>query len=613
MEVFLEELRKFLVTDRKDPSKKVEVTRYVINPMDKPTAAIWGKFIPWTGKRGHGRLVDFAKQHFDKVIIASPTRKKTYNTKVDIFDDNQKEKIIRKATGLDFIRVDSSIPIRMFTRLIEAGIKRPVIIVGPDRIDEFKKYFIPYKPDNPSIEDPSHPDFGKGEYFYLKDRGDENTSATKVRQALLDGNKEDFLRLTGYGEDMWNMMQGMLEKKESRSFSFVGHYYLTEGGNVTVNGTSADKIPMDKISSKEFTQLRDEILGALRALNKEFEAKYDKPLFPKIEENIKSGKMFSGSTRPFFSRNHDEFKKHKKAVGDMDLQYPEELRPLLKEFLKANEGKKFGKMTFLGSGGASISQENTIFQSKVNPELVKNIQVDFEPTFYEDGVPNDFSTFAHYSSWKDIQSKVKGAFSKLLMRAVVSSKERLGDIAVQTPTGKISTSSKFNNPALRKFSVDKGMRVAFEPILDDKGNPEKTPEGKPLYKEIDTKKSVYERDIDDIFGFIFGQKPKGTEKKDFHSFVGLVALMKKYLDKDTVKTIFSSFMNIIWKEGQEITMSTNFDEDDIQVDDFETKKAAYDQFVKVFPELKMSDEELKAYVQPFYKHLKQGKIKKGLM
>ena len=600
----LERMIKINVPDRNDPSKNVEINRYIIDKKEKPTAVLFGKFAPFTGRKGHGRLVEFAKKHFDDVVIVSPTRKKK-DPKVDIFTDEQKQEIIEKATGLKFIRVDSSIPIRMFTRVIQAGIDRPVFIVGPDRIEGFKKFFKEYSPDNEGTEDPNDPDFGKGEYFFLEDRGDNETSGTKVRKALLDGNKKEFLRLTGYGEDMWRLMRGMLGMTESTVMRFDNFYYLTEGGNVKVNGTPAEKIPMDKISSKQFTELREEIIGALRALNKEFEKEYDKPLFPKFEENVKSGKLFSGSTRPFFLRAYDEFKRHKKAVGDMDLQYPEELRPLLKKFLKSAEGKKFGKMTYFGQGGRSPTQENTIFQSKVAPDIVKNIQIDFEPTFFEDGTPNEFSTFAHYSSWEDIKSKVKGAFSKLLMRALVSSKERLGDIAVQTPTGKISVSKKYANPSMRKFSVDKGMRVAFEPVLDDKGNIRKTPDGKPIYQEIDTKKSTYERDIDDIFAFVFGQKPTSAEKKDFHAYVGILKLIKKYLDKSLVKMIYDNFMRIIWKEGQELEQGPW--EDGIQVNDFDVKKAAYDQFVKVFPQFKMSDEELKKFVLPYYEALKGRK------
>jgi len=196
------------------------------------------------------------------------------------------------------------------------------------------------------------------------------------------------------------------------------------------------------------------------------------------------------------------------------------------------------------------------------------------------------------------------------MRALVASKERLGDIAVMTPTGKISKSVKFENPAMRKFSVDKGMRVAFEPVLDARGNIQKTPEGKPIYRELDTKKSVYSRDLDDIFAFVFGQVPKGNEKQQMHSFVGLLKLMKKYLDDDTVKMIFSSFLKIIWEKGQEIEVSSEFSEDGIQEKDFNVKKAAYDQFVKEFPSLKMKDDELKNFVIPFYIDLKGAKARR---
>lgn len=378
------------------------------------------------------------------------------------------------------------------------------------------------------------------------------------------------------------------------------------GGNVEIKNEKAHKIPLDKISIKEYKGLQKEIVDALRMFNKEFEKKYNKLLFPKFEENVKSGKLFSGSTRLFFEKPLDEFKKYKQFIGDIDLQYPDELKLLLKEFLKDVEGKKFREMTFFGAGGNSPTQENTIFKSSIIPNVI-NIQIDFEPTFFEDGVPNEFSIFAHYSSWKDIQNKVKGAFSKILLRALVSSKEKLGDVVIVTNTGKISKSKEFENPSLRKFSVDKGMRVAFEQVLNDDGKIKKSPDGKPMYKKIDTSVSTYERDVEDIFVFIFGKKASSKEIKDFYSFVGLLGLMKKYLDKNTIKDVFNSFMKIIWQVGQEITVSDNFDENGIQIEDFETKKSAYDQFVKVFPELKMSDKELKDFVLFFYQNLKKKK------
>ena len=607
----LERMIKVKVPDRNDPSKTVELNRYVIDKNEEPTAVVFGKFIPWTGPNGHGRLVDLAKKNFKNVVIVSPTRDKSFNPKVDIFNDKQKSEIIQKATGLKFIRVDSSIPIRMFTRVVQAGIDRPVFIVGPDRINDFKRYFIEYDKNNEGTEDSNNKDFGKGEYFFAESRGKDQTSGTKVRETLINNNKEEFLRLTGYyGDDMWNLMRNMLKDNkivERVNFKFDSFYYLTEGGNVKVKGQTSHKIPMDQITAKQFDEIKAEITETLKALNKSFQAKYKKPLFPNIDANIENGKLFSGSTRPFFTMKYDEYKRHKKYVGDMDLQYPEELDKELGAFLKDNEGKKFGKMTYFGEGGSSPTQYNTIFKSTVSPDLVENIQFDFEPTQWEIGSPSEFATFAHYSDWDDIKANVKGAFSKLLMRALVSSKERLGDIAVMTPTGKISKSVKFENPAMRKFSVDKGMRVAFEPVLDAKGNIQKTEEGKPIYKELDTKKSVYSRDLSDIFAFIFGQVPKGNEKQVMHSFVGLLKLMEKYLDKEMVKTVFSSFLKIIWEKGQEIEVTDEFNQEGIQEKDFEVKKAAYDQFIKVFPYLKMKEEALKKFVMPFYVDLKASK------
>lgn len=402
--------------------------------------------------------------------------------------------------------------------------------------------------------------------------------------------------------------------------NFYNHYYnLFEGGNVRLrkdvdmggnvvvdNDITADKIPLDKISTKEYNELREEIIQTLKALNKEFESKYKKPLFPNLESNIENGDLFSGSTKLLFTKPHEELKRYKKSIGDIDLQYPEDLRASLKEFLKDNEGKKFGKMIFLGSGGNSIIQFNTIFQSNIGIDLVKNLQFDFEPTQWEKDSPSEFAIFSHYADWKDIQNKVKGAFQKLLMRALVNSKEKLSDIVVMTPTGKISTSVKYDDPSMRKFSVDKGMRVAFEPVLDDKGNVKKT-DNRSIYREIDTKKSTYSRDLDDIFSYIFGKKISPVEKQQTYSFIGLLNLMNKYLDKNKIKEIFSKFMEIIWgKNSQEIEQG-QFNEKGIQENDFEVKKSAYDQFIKVFPYLKINDKELEIFVMPFYENLKRKK------
>lgn len=190
---------------------KVSIKRYILDKDQEPSAVVFGKFIPWSGKKGHGKLVDFAKKNFKEVFIASPTRSGK-DKNVDIFTDEQKEKFIEIANpDIKFHRVKSGPPIRMFTELINLGIERPVLIVGEDRERDFAKYFRKYDKNNEPIEDVNDKDFGKGEYLVVS-RTDEDTSASKVRKALIDGDKEAFLKLTGYEEKMWDIMSSMSKK-----------------------------------------------------------------------------------------------------------------------------------------------------------------------------------------------------------------------------------------------------------------------------------------------------------------------------------------------------------------------------------------------------------------
>jgi phosphopantetheine adenylyltransferase len=214
-------LKTFKVKDRKDPDKTVDIVRYVIEPKETPTAVIFGKFSPWTGPNGHDKLLEFAKKRFKKVIIVSPTRSKK-DPKVDIFTDEQKADIIRKANNdIEFHRIDSDIPIRMFTRIIDLGYERPVLIVGTDREKEFSKFFKEYQKNNKSIEDTTDKDFGKGEFLVVP-RSDKGTSATKVREALKNNDKDEFLKLTGYKDEMWDFMKKMLVKSEGFSYFYYG-------------------------------------------------------------------------------------------------------------------------------------------------------------------------------------------------------------------------------------------------------------------------------------------------------------------------------------------------------------------------------------------------------
>jgi hypothetical protein len=396
---------------------------------------------------------------------------------------------------------------------------------------------------------------------------------------------------------------------------FNDYYYLTEGGNVTLrkdakmggNVEGAEKIPVVDFNPNQFEQLKTEIRNCLISLNKAFKEATGEDLWPNLNRNIDDGKLFSGSSRHLFTKKLNDLKQYKKTVGDIDLQYPAEKRQALKDFLDTHEDDSFGDLTYFGMGGRSPIQYNTIFKTKSFPDNISNIQVDFEPTYWEDGTPTEFSTYSHYSDWNDLKSGIKGAFSKLLTRALVSEKQRLGDITVMTPTGKVSKAAKYDNPGMRGFSVDKGVRVKFAPVTDDRGIQQQSEDGKPMYREIPTKESTYERDLSDIFAFLFEKKPDDNEKEMMHSFIGILQLAKKYLDDETEKAVFDTFMKIIWGEQAQEIEQGEF-KDGINWNDFNVKKAAYDEFVKIFPELKLSDDELMDYVRPFYDKLQKRKM-----
>jgi hypothetical protein len=199
------------IQDFKLKNKNIKVKRYVIDPGKEPTAIVFGKFAPFTGSKGHGKLIDFAKDNFKNVVIISPTRN-FKDKKVDIFTDDQKEYIIRQVNpDIKFYRISSNIPIRMFTQIVDLGYDRPVLIIGKDREKEFTKFFIKYDKNNEAITNMDDKNFGKGEYLVIS-RDEKDTSATKVREALINNDKEKFKKITGYDDKIWNMMQKMLKK-----------------------------------------------------------------------------------------------------------------------------------------------------------------------------------------------------------------------------------------------------------------------------------------------------------------------------------------------------------------------------------------------------------------
>lgn len=199
------------VPDRNDITKKITLSRYVIDKREEPTAVLFGCFSPFTGPLGHGRMLRFAfENRIKKFAIVMPTKDDTKDSDRNMFTQEQRLEIAKlgaKECGFDVevFNVETTNPLGMF-REISTKVSRPVLIVGPDRKAQFEKMFLTYGNHNAFITDPNEKNFGKGEMLCLNNRGELNLSGTIVRKILKDKNKVDFIKMTGYSESMYEFL-----------------------------------------------------------------------------------------------------------------------------------------------------------------------------------------------------------------------------------------------------------------------------------------------------------------------------------------------------------------------------------------------------------------------
>jgi cytidyltransferase-like protein len=160
--------------------EKMEESRiYESAPVD--TIAVIGRFQPFT--TGHFKLYQSAKKQYKNVLIGMATRKTYKQDEKNPFTDNERESIIKKAIpGVRVIRVPSI----YYEDVWEAAGKEVAIGIGSDRISALTRMG--------GAQD------GSGDFeFYVLPRPAGAVSATKVRQALYDGDERAFQKMTPRG------------------------------------------------------------------------------------------------------------------------------------------------------------------------------------------------------------------------------------------------------------------------------------------------------------------------------------------------------------------------------------------------------------------------------
>lgn len=365
---------------------------------------------------------------------------------------------------------------------------------------------------------------------------------------------------------------------------------LQEGGNLSAQGKfgvkSATKLQMDKFTPEVFADFKDDFMKFLLKLN----GMYAKKTGHKVWENekfLQSGNCFSGSTRTMFQKNFVDYSTFKKKVGDFDVQIPESEQGTWLDFINSLQDKPIDGFTIYGNT-SNFAQDHSLVQA-TDPEYAgvgaDFLQVDWEYVPFKNGKPTEFATFAHYSSWEDLQNNVKGLFVKLLLRAIGHCIRDDDTVLVSQKTGRVSKTKGLPryNPNDLAFSVDKGVRHKLAVYIDpETGKPAIDPEtGRRKVYNKDVKDSTYDTDMDKIFEDFFGRPPKDAiELKQLYSFIRCLKLMKANYTQDHIEEVFEYFLELIISPyAQKLSA---FDKEE----DREWKESAIAKFYEAFPYLK---------------------------
>lgn len=390
---------------------------------------------------------------------------------------------------------------------------------------------------------------------------------------------------------------------------------LIEGGNLTVSGSkgaqSATKLLTTKMNPDMFEDFKTCFIDFLLEMNDEYEKYSGRPIW-KDTSKITSGNLFSGSSRTFFQKPFEEYSRLKPKVGDFDVQISDKIdKENFFEFLEEMVDKKVGKSTFYVYGNQmNFSQAHSLIcASELFPGVGADyIQVDWEFVPYEedDSSPTQFSTFAHYSSWEDLENNVKGLFVKFLIRALTALCD-LRDICLVTPKGKISNNAlarqEFKN--FRSFSVDKGIRCKFKPWLDENGEIELDEKGREKwYGPIKCAESTYTQSLPEFFQLIFKRQPKNdTELKDMYSYIRLLKRIKKELSPENIDATFLQFIEYCYGKTPNGQVLSAFDLEE----DKGWKVSAINKFYEIIPETKKFKKEVDEKINAYYENLEPRK------
>ena len=336
---------------------------------------------------------------------------------------------------------------------------------------------------------------------------------------------------------------------------------LKEGGNVSNQSPGWQGVAGDHqaqeldLNVHDRAYVQDVVADTLTAINNVFAQQFKEPLWH--ENSVKTQKFLSGSTFQFMDKKipDAEFVRVKPKVGDIDTQAPDKHADTIKQFLQNNLGKLFGNAKLLGYTPGN-SQWVSLWEIKLKDLPVK-IQIDFEYGAHdnETGLPTDWQSYSHSSSWDDLSQKIKGVFHKYLDRALPYAQASTKYVArVLKKSTKISDAPVTDSDYSFAVSGPGGGGVSrkYIPYNDPATGQPMEKDGVPVMQLLDPANRQYIQNLSQQFEIFFGQKPTGKDQQLKNSFVGTVSLANKYLDDQARTELFNRFVGICFEPGSQM-------------------------------------------------------------
>lgn len=192
---------------------------YQINGNEEIVGILFGHFAPFTGPNGHGRMLT-ALQNIGakKFLIATPDTRDKIDEDRCMFNTEQRMKIAKMALqvmGLEGTAtsiIGGRNPDKIFSKLARVACDnfgpniRPVFCFGPDREDLANSSLTSFGNKSNSTN---------FECLVLRDRGEEATSGTAVRNCIKSGDIDGIVRMTGYTTEVAQSLITMWQKNDA--------------------------------------------------------------------------------------------------------------------------------------------------------------------------------------------------------------------------------------------------------------------------------------------------------------------------------------------------------------------------------------------------------------